>query len=367
MLFYSILTLFKSSPLEKNKTVKPHRPDKLHVCPNCHNKFYGKICNHCGEKVFHDSQLSAKHFIHQTIDVFTHFENKVVKTIWLLLSKPGFVTKENLRGVRVPYAKPVQVFVIVNLFFYMMIQYLHITDYTPSSQDGASSYISDKPGLGWMRPVDKTIMLSLKNLRSKKLAAYEKRTAADTTAEAKKEWSDVPGHFVHYYNDQLFINTYNQKVSFYSKTLIFILIPVFAAIFYLVFYKKLQYYGSALILSTHFVSFNLLFYSLLSGIIMLPYKWFHSRTFYNLPGKAMKLLYNDKLRDFSNATFGIYEGFEALHVIFFGAWLFFAFRRLFNLHWLPNLIASYLLGRIFFILIFCLYKKLVIAFTLWSM
>src|SRR5687767_6621855 len=89
-------------------------------CQNCCNVFTGKVCNQCGEKYFNPSQLGIKYFLHHSIDVFTHFENKVLKSIVYLITKPGHVVKENLRGVRVPYAKPVQLFIVVNLFFYLV-------------------------------------------------------------------------------------------------------------------------------------------------------------------------------------------------------------------------------------------------------
>jgi hypothetical protein len=167
---------------------------------------------------------------------------------------------------------------------------------------------------------------------------------------------------------QMFLNNYDQRVSVFSKTLIFLLIPVFAIILFCFFPRRLKYFGSALNLSTHFLVFNLLFYILLFAVSSLPYKWFAIDSMRGLPFKAIKeLLYNPLMHSFSKAVFGLYEGFEALHIIFWGTWLFIAFRRLFQLHWLINILASYVIARLFFILVFCFYKKLLIAITLWTM
>ena len=299
------------------------------------------MCNQCGEKVFHPSQLTVKNFLHQAVDVFTHFENKVLKSMWLIVRKPGLITADNLRGVRVPYAKPIQLFIVVNLIFYIVVQHFHRTDYTPGINDGRSVQMQDYPYLRWAKPLDNTIAVGLDSLQVHKRGNVE--------------------------ND-LFKTAYNLKVSFYSKTLIFILIPIIALLFYLLFYRRLKYYGAALIMATHFLTFNLLLYVAYQVVNWAPAKWFHSKTFSALPARAIESsLYNDALAPFSTAVFGLYSGFEAYHVIFWTIWMYAAFRRMFRLHWLPNILASYVLSRIIFILIFSLYKKFLIAFTLWNM
>ncbi len=106
---------------------------ELHTCKNCGHVFKGKICNNCGEKVFNQNQLTAKHFFYQVIDFFYHRESKVLKTIKLNFLKPGFITQENLRGVRVPYAKPVQLYLVVAFLFYIIVSKVGVTDYIPLS------------------------------------------------------------------------------------------------------------------------------------------------------------------------------------------------------------------------------------------
>lgn len=59
----------------KVSNVKP--PVQIHTCRNCKLTFSEKICNHCGEKIFHEEQLSTKNFMHQIFDFFLHWESKV--------------------------------------------------------------------------------------------------------------------------------------------------------------------------------------------------------------------------------------------------------------------------------------------------
>jgi len=54
---------------------------------------------------------------------------------------------------------------------------------------------------------------------------------------------------------------YNQKTSVLSRTLIFLLIPIFALLFYLLFFKKKKYFVEHVVVATHFWSFNLIYWA----------------------------------------------------------------------------------------------------------
>jgi len=265
----------------------------------------------------------------------------------------------------------VQLFIVVNLIFYFFVSYYHRSDYTPSAFDNQSSHISTRSYIQWAKPLDDDIRNSIDHLRDKKLEGYHADKIVGLSYKIYKK--DILNDSTNFLSTQtekthVFLNSYDQKVSFFSKTLIFILIPVFALFFYLAFIKRLKYYGASLILATHFLTFNLLFYTLLLIVIYLPYQITGSLALYNLPYKGLgALLYSPSTKPFSNIVFGIYEGFEAMHVIAWTTWLFFCFKRLFKLHWVHNIIISYLLSRVFFLVVFSLYKKFLIAFTLWNM
>ena len=59
---------------------------------------------------------------------------------------------------------------------------------------------------------------------------------------------------------------YDRRTGVLSKTLIFLLIPIFALLFYALFFKKKKYLVEHTVVATHFWSFNLL---LLGAILPL--------------------------------------------------------------------------------------------------
>ena len=147
---------------------------EMHTCKNCGHVFKGKICNNCGEKIFSEKQLTTKHFLHQVIDFFYHWESKVLKTIKLNFLKPGFITQENLRGVRAPYAKPVQLYLVVAFAFFVIVGKVGQTDYIPSADDHHYYGLSAYPLFKWAKPMDEKVEASIDSLWVKKGREIEK-------------------------------------------------------------------------------------------------------------------------------------------------------------------------------------------------
>lgn len=363
--------------LKVHKTIYNYESN---TCKNCGQVFSGKVCNNCGEKVFHEKQLSAGHYLHEVIDFFYHFENKVLKTIKLNILKPGFITAENLRGVRVPYAKPVQLYLVVAVLFYIIVSKVGVTDYIPQFGDHKYYYVSDYRILKWTSPLDNWVVSRIDTMWANKGTEIQQSLAqqynATGTGKApiqlyaknKADSLIIPAAKTDIYLYQQMRmyrwSMFHAKIGTFAKTFIFILLPVIAGFFFLLFFKKIKYYGSALILSTHFMVYNLCAYAVyavvniwplfinkkLGGWMFKPFNW---------------LLYNKYLEPVS--TFIIGEPFEMVHMIFWMPWLFVAFKSLFRVSWWKNLLISYFCCKVFFFLIFGVLKKLLIVFTIWTM
>jgi hypothetical protein len=64
--------------------------------------------------------LSLGGFLHDAFHFQTHLDNKLVKTVKPLLTRPGQLTLDWIEGRRVPFAKPIQLFVVLNLVFFLL-------------------------------------------------------------------------------------------------------------------------------------------------------------------------------------------------------------------------------------------------------
>lgn len=99
-------------------------PPEQHTCKSCGNHFTGLYCNVCGEKIIIPADRSFRKFIDNIVTAVTLADNKFIQTLWLMLKKPGFVSREFANGRRVKYMKPISVFFVLNLvyFFFPVIQ-----------------------------------------------------------------------------------------------------------------------------------------------------------------------------------------------------------------------------------------------------
>ncbi len=354
---------------------------EMQTCKNCGNVFKGKICNVCGEKVFDEKQLTAKYFFHQLLDFFWHWENKVIKSIKLNFLKPGFITKENINGIRIPYAKPVQLYLVVAFLFYIIVSKVGVTDYIPSHDDHHYYSLSEYKLFAWAEPIDVWVVNSIDSLWVNKGRKMEAKISNELKENfGRNDSLVITGRgkidSIGLHIDKLPIiafrqmaevrqHAYDNSIGAFSKTSIFVLLPFFGALFFLLFFKKIKYYGSSLILATHFMIYNLCVYSLISLVNLITkylVKSYHGSL---LMYPFNTLLFNPTVAPFSEFVFG--GKFEFVHLLFWMPWLYIAFKRLFNTVWWKNLLISYLCSRVFFYLIFGVLKKLLIAFTIWTM
>lgn len=351
------------------------------TCRNCQNHFTGKICNKCGEKVFDEKQLSSGHFFHQIIDFFTHFESKVLKTIWLNIKKPGFITQQNLQGIRVKYANPIQLYLVVSVLFYFTVTKIGVTDYTPGYGDQKYHLLSDYTTFKWAAPLDSAVIRGIDKMhlkyfeetRQHLLERFETVKDSATGLYRIRNFSNNDAAFVNKEQlyaiagneaQKLFLKSFDASVSTLSKTFIFVMLPFMAGLLFVFFFRSLKYYGAALVLATHFMVFNLCFFIMHCLVNWLPYRLW-GEDFGSILFRPINPLFRGATGPYFEFLFG--NSFAFFHFLFWMPWLFIAFKRIANKPWWFNLLASYICSRVFFFLLFGVLKKLLIAFTVWTM
>lgn len=200
------------------------------TCKNCETQFQGKFCPSCGEKVVTDKDFKLKTFITQGLDIFTHFDSKIIKSVVSLVKRPGELTYKNWTGIRVPYAKPMQLFIVLNALFYLLNHYTVNFNIFNTPLKNQLSYFN--------------------------YSDFAKKQVDETIAEKQYSYSEFESKF-------------NEKSDGLSKTLIFILIPIQALFLYILFFWKKKYFVQHLIFATHFISFLLIYCLLMIGLTLL--------------------------------------------------------------------------------------------------
>lgn len=80
----------------------------------------GRYCHACGQKAV-ASIVSLRELLLEAFHEFAHLDNsKIVRTLKLLLFKPGELTAEFLRGRRAGYIPPLRLYLVCSLLFFAL-------------------------------------------------------------------------------------------------------------------------------------------------------------------------------------------------------------------------------------------------------
>jgi hypothetical protein len=91
---------------------------KQNDCLNCGARVYGRYCHMCGQENIEPKE-SFWHLVTHFVYDITHFDSKFFNTVKYLLSRPGFLSAEYIRGRRMRYLNPIKMHVFVSAFFFL--------------------------------------------------------------------------------------------------------------------------------------------------------------------------------------------------------------------------------------------------------
>ena len=214
-------------------------------------KSAGQFCSGCGEKKLGPADRSLRHYLDVVIDFLTHFDSKGYRSLWYLVTRPGFLSVEQLRGSRVRYAKPLALFISINVVYYFSIALF-----------GANTF---------------TTPLSVQLHSNDYYPAFASRKV-EGQLQADKIGYDA------------FETKYNEKANVLSKTLIFLFIPIYAMIFYALFFTRRRYFVEHAVVATHLWTFILLLLATVVPLLAAALMWWS-----NAPSIAAVLAGNDIL------------------------------------------------------------------------
>ena len=89
------------------------------VCLNCGAHVNGRYCHVCGQENTEPKETVWGLVSHFFNDI-THFDGKFFSTGKYLLTKPGFLSAEYLKGRRASYLHPIRLYVFTSAFFFII-------------------------------------------------------------------------------------------------------------------------------------------------------------------------------------------------------------------------------------------------------
>jgi len=92
---------------------------KEKVCLNCGAGLHGRYCHVCGQENIEPKETVWGLVTHFTYDI-THFDGKFFSTVKSLLFRPGFLSREYVKGRRAGYLHPIRMYVFTSAFFFII-------------------------------------------------------------------------------------------------------------------------------------------------------------------------------------------------------------------------------------------------------
>ena len=87
-------------------------------CPNCDTTFSGNFCPNCGQSR-KDLNRPFRVLFREFLDEVFQFDSRSFKSFALLLSRPGYLTREYVAGKRLTYLSPLRLYLIGSFLFFL--------------------------------------------------------------------------------------------------------------------------------------------------------------------------------------------------------------------------------------------------------
>lgn len=87
-------------------------------CENCGQELRGRYCSNCGQAAV-SYHRSFRHVVVDVLDSFLNWDSKFIRSIGLLLWRPGWLTNQFLEGKRVRFVHPLRLYLLVSIVFFL--------------------------------------------------------------------------------------------------------------------------------------------------------------------------------------------------------------------------------------------------------
>lgn len=277
------------------------------TCKNCENNFDAQFefCPYCGQKV--DEQLTLGVLFYNTISNYFSFDARFFKSFIPLMTRPGYLASKFIGGKRLLYLHPAQMYLFISVVFFFVFSFVtreqtqkldtalksefeHKKEYLDSIKRAVSDSVTvaevnqklkdskvgfqlDESGFKVLdslkAPKEKEVLKTGFNFNQEAIDSLIASGAPDEDIYKEMGMDDDESAFTR--------RLYHQALKFYKNRSggsilqafydsipisMFILLPIFALILKLFFYRKGKY-AHHLVFTFYFFSFLFMVFSIL--------------------------------------------------------------------------------------------------------
>lgn len=288
---------------------------KENDCLNCRTLLEGHYCHNCGQENL-DLHESFGHMMNHAISDYFHFDHQFFHTLKPLLFKPGFLTNEYMAGRRAQYLHPVKMYIFISIvYFLLLFQNSHkvVTDkaatVNPVTNEKTIDSVNNKIAHDKNLSAEQKKKIEKEVNKAKVITSYgavvnvpddaeDKRgpngwfapTTKDTTYDQylvnqkklpqgeqdgfmTKLWNRKKIAYHRQYGDRA-KDVFLEELKHNTPKMMFMLLPLFALILKVAFWKNKKFYVEHLIYSFHFHCFMFLFLAIFILLqLIIPSGW----------------------------------------------------------------------------------------------
>ncbi|MEM1270529.1 MAG: DUF3667 domain-containing protein [Bacteroidota bacterium] len=196
----------------------------MRTCPSCGTETDGEYCPTCGEHLVDPERYyAARSLLKRLGEEAFGLDTRLGRTAKLLIAKPGALTAEYLRGARKPYVRPVRLFLLINLVFFVIGDQVGFMPWTLELASGRAAF-------------------------AERVEQRLERTGEDR---------------------EVFEERFNQIAKQQKRTVLLFLIPAFAGIMAVLYWRRHQSYVAHFVFATHFFVFLLVAFLIILVVFLL--------------------------------------------------------------------------------------------------
>ncbi|OHX19875.1 DUF3667 domain-containing protein [Chromobacterium sphagni] len=225
----------------------PRQSSSSGHCANCNHPVSGRFCPECGQKT-HIKIPTLWEFIHEYLHHHVSMESALTRSLWLLAAQPGRLTEEYLLGRRQRYVKPLQLYLTISFFFFVLLGlaggamvYFDKSDASPQTASLSKAVASDpevRAAFGGDSSQDSVILSTGNQLSDLWLKRW-----GDHLGKEVKRFREQPEEA----NAELL-----HSLRGHAPFVLFSLMPLFALLLRLAYFGRHRVYGMHLVFTLHF-------------------------------------------------------------------------------------------------------------------
>jgi hypothetical protein len=213
-------------------------------CANCGRGPVIAYCAACGQRRITAHDLTFAEFMRDTVHEFTSLDGRLWATLRALLMHPGLLAREYFAGRGSRYMKPLSLFVLLNLVFFIIQPHTGLLTY---SFNNYTNYDGD-------------VAARLQD------AANAVRIDRAVSREARRVARGLPAQAAVVESPDVFRAHFDDALQDLKKSMLLVSIPVFALAMLLLYATNGRRYAEHLVFSVHVYAFFLFF----AGVVVTP-------------------------------------------------------------------------------------------------